>query len=662
MEIPLLRDIVTIFGLSIAVILFCSRFKIPTLVGFLLTGLLSGPHGLKLIKDPEAVKVLAEMGVVLLLFTIGLEFSLKKLMRIKKWVFVGGGLQVLLTIFAIAGLMSLAGFSETEAIFVGFLISSSSTAITLMLLQQKAILESPQGQASLAILIFQDIAVVPMMLMTPFLGGDKISFSLDLLINLMKGILVLSLSLYAAQKGIPKLLYQIARTNNSQLFILFVLCICFAVAYLTSSIGLSLALGAFLAGLIISESEYSHHAIRHILPFQQVFTSFFFVSIGMLLDLVYLKNHIPLTLFLTLIVILTKFIIASLVALLLRLPLRSSIIVGIALAQVGEFAFILALKGMDHQLIDMSSYQMFLAVSLLTMAASPFLLDWGLKKTPQLATLNLPRWLNPQPQFLDDDKADHLHDHVIICGFGVCGKNLAAAARHAKVPYAVIEMNADIVQMERKKGEPIFFGDAAQEAVLNHVGLQKARLMVIAINDPIATRYMVEVIRKLSPSIYIIARARYLKEIEHIFHLGANDVIAEEFETSIEIFVRVLKKYLIPYSDIDQFAKDVRSNGYLAMRNFFKEETTFSDFTSSLTDTNIDTFRIEETSCLVGKSLEACGLRSRYGLTVLMIRREDRTISNPHPSTILEKNDVLVVFGKPEQLSAFSSNLLPSEA
>ncbi len=655
-EIPLLRDVVTIFGLSIAVLLVCARLHVPTVVGLLLTGVISGPHGFGLIKGLEEVEVIAGIGVVLLLFTIGLEFSLKQLVRIKKQVFLGGLAQVVFTVATVAFLSHhLFGASWGASLFNGFLVSASSTAIVLKLLQDKGQMGTLHGQLTLAILIFQDIAVVPMMLVTPFLAGTTEVQAVDLLVHFGKGILILLGVLLAAQKVVPWLLFQIARTRNSQLFLLSVLFICFSVAWLTANIGLSLALGAFLAGLIIAESEYSHHAVGHILPFQQIFTSFFFVSIGMLLDMNFVIHNLFLTVSATLGVVVLKSVLVTLCVLLLGYSLRVAVLTGLALGQVGEFAFILASVGSQMGLVQGTDYQMFLAVSLLTMVLTPLLMSIAPAVADGLLKWGWPARIR-RGSLAFSPPVPHVtfKDHVVIIGFGVCGRNLAWAADLAGIQYAVIEMNPETVRTERKKGRHIFFGDATQIAVLEQVNIKEARIVVIAVNDPIAGRRMVEVIREKSGKVYIAARTRYVNEMQPMIDLGADDVIPEEFETSVEIFTRVLRKYLIPHDEIEHFVTEVRSRGYQALRRLSLHKATLADLKLNVVDSDIGVFRVGEGSSLVGRSLLDMDIRRHYGVTILMIRRGTHVMSNPSTNTVIKAKDLVIVFGRPNDLLHFA--------
>lgn len=653
MDIPLLKDIVAIFGLSIFVLLVCARLRIPTVVGLLLTGVLCGPHGLGLVNAVHEVEVLSEIGVVLLLFTIGLEFSLTKLQRVRKMAIVGGSLQVALTTLCTAIFVYALGLPFFQGVFWGFLVSLSSTAIILKLLQEKAQMETPHGQSILAILIFQDIAVVPMMLMTPFLGGANGIDIAALLLQLLQGLVVMAAVLFLAQWAVPKLLYQIARTRNDQLFILCVLFICMSVAWMTSSFGLSLALGSFLAGLIISESEYSDHAVGHILPFQQVFTSFFFVSIGMLLDVSFLMHH-PLSVAATTLGVITlKALVLGAILLGMGYSLRTAVPVALGLCQVGEFAFILASNGANVGLIEGTRYQLFLAFSIITMSLAPLVMALSPLVLRRIQRMRLPKSIAQRPPE-EEARKDTLQDHLVIIGFGVCGRNLAWAAKISGIPYNILEINPETVRSERKKGEPIYFGDATHHAVLHQVAIEKARIAVIAINDPVATRRMVEEIRSASPKVYIITRTRYLHEMTPIQELGANEIIPEEFETSIEIFTRVLKKYLIPEDDIHRFAAEVRSRGYKMLRTLYQPKATMSDLYLNTSDMEVGTYRLPPASPLVGLSMQESDLRKNYGVMVLMIRRDSKVISNPSPQTVLKADDTLVVFGSPEQQVVFS--------
>lgn len=562
MEIPLLTDIVIILGLSIVVLFVCSHLRIPTIVGFFLTGMLAGPHGLGLIKAVHEVEILAEIGVVLLLFTIGIQFSLKSLLRIKKSILMGGSLQVWLTFLAVFVIAMKLGQSFSESMFLGFLISLSSTAIVLKVIQERAEVDSPHGSTTLGILIYQDVIIVPMMLFTPLLVGATANFGESPLILLTKGVGIIVFVIVSAKWIVPQVLYQIARTRNRELFLLSVVIICFGFAWLFSSAGLSLALGAFLAGLIISESEYAHQALGNILPLHDISMSFFFISVGMLLDVGFLFQHPGLIVLIALGVLALKTFIAGFATTLLGFPIRTVVLVALALSQVGEFSFILSKTGVEYGLLAGDIYQMFLAVSVLTMALTPLIITFAPGMADFVLRLPMPGKLRTGFSPVQEVKLPGKKDHLVIIGFGFNGRNLARAAKIRRIPYCIIEMNPETVREEKAKGEPIYYGDATQEAVLGRADIKDARVAVVAISDPAATRRIVELVRKLSPGIYVIVRTRFLQEVKTLHGLGADEVIPEEFETSVEIFARVLEKYLVPRDEIEKYIDEIRSEDY----------------------------------------------------------------------------------------------------
>jgi CPA2 family monovalent cation:H+ antiporter-2 len=604
-----------------------------------------------LIKAVDEVEILAEVGVVLLLFTIGIEFSLRNLLQIRKSVLLGGSLQVVLTLLAAFFIATHFGQDFGQALFIGFLAALSSTAIVLKLMQERAEVDSPHGRTTLAILIYQDVIIVPMILFTPLLAGAHGNLGESLVILAVKGIGIILLVLISARWLVPQVLYQIARTRNRELFLLSVVVIGLGVAWLTSMAGLSLALGAFLAGLIISESEYSGQALGNVLPFRDVFTSFFFVSIGMLLDVGFLFQQPALIVIIALAVLALKTAIAGTVTILLGFPLRTGILVGLALSQVGEFSFILSKTGIERGLLAGDVYQMFLSVSVLTLAATPFIVAAAPRLADIVLQLPMPRRLKSGLSPTQTIEKIRKKDHLIIIGFGVNGRNLARAARTGAIPYVIIEMNPEVVRERSAKGESIYFGDATQEAVLKYADLKDARIVVVAINDATATRRITEIVRKLNTKVHLIVRTRYLQEMQSLYELGADEVIPEEFETSVEIFTRVLGKYLVPRDDIEEFIAAVRAGEYQMFRHLSKEEASFSDLKFHLPEAEISTLRVGETSPIVGRSLAHIELRHTYGVTVLAIRRDSQMLSNPRGDTHLHTNDVVFVLGSPDKIT-----------
>lgn len=558
MESLLLIDMLVIFSLSIAVLLACHAIKLPSIVGFILTGVLSGPHGLGLVKQITDVESLANLGIILLLFSIGMEFSIKKLVEIKRFFLIGGFLQVSLTVLLGFLIAQTLGRSYGESVFLGFILSLSSTAIVLRILESRAEMDSPQGKVILSILVFQDFIAIPMMLSLPFLSAKDSSVDLLTLSLLFKGVLLLVAVFISSESFIPWLMYLIAKTKSRELFLLSILTICFSVAMLAESVGLSLSLGAFLAGLIVSDTEYSHEAISDILPFKDIFTSVFFVSIGMLLDLSFVIERPFLILALTIGVLFAKAIIAGLTTMILGLPIRTVVLTGIALAGVGEFSLILVKSGFSYGLGNEYYDQLFLSVALFTMSLTPTLMSIAPKLAELAKLLPLSSRIISGSQLKTKDK-DKKKDHLIIIGFGVAGRNLAKSAQEMNISYTILEMNAETVKNEKTKGEPIHYGDATHEILLQHAGIMTCKVLAILINDPLASIRVTEVARKMNPNVYIITRAHYIGQIKSVLLVGANEVVSDELGSSIEIFTKVLQKYEVNPDDVEKVVNERRN-------------------------------------------------------------------------------------------------------
>ncbi len=654
MEIPILNDIVLIFAVSVFVSLLAHKFRIPVIIGLLITGILTGPYGFGLITNTHDIEILAEIGVILLLFSIGIEFSLKKLLRIKRLVLIGGSVQVIITIGVFYLIANSMGNSWNESVFIGFLVALSSTAIVMKIIQETGEVDSPRGQISLATLIFQDVMIVPMMMLVPILAGSSGDGAADTPVYfiILKVVAFIAGIIFLARWAVPKTLHQVARTQSHELFILSIILIAFAVAWLTSSIGLSLALGAFIAGIIISESDYSHHALGNILPFLAVFTSFFFVSIGMLLNLEYTINNLLSVVLITLSILILKTIIATFAAILLKYPLRIALKSGITISQVGEFSFILAALGLSEGLLGQDNYQLFLNVSVLSMAASPFLIKRAGNIADIILRLPMPdKWKHGM--IITDDSQSKKENHLIIIGYGVNGRNVAAAARTAGIPYEIIEMNPETVKYEQSQGEPIHFGDATHTVVLDHSNIKKALVMVVTIPHPQAIRRITATARQLNPQLHIIIRARYLSDMKPLYQLGADEVIPEEFETSVEIFVRVLHKFMIPNDQIEHLVGSIRDDNYQMFRNLSIYDTVDAGLRVQAPLTQVHSLHVCENSPLINKSLKEILLIDQHKINILAISRENGVLPSPDKSEKIRGNDILFFLGSEEQKSDF---------
>lgn len=653
MHFPLLQDIVVLLGFSVVVVLLLQRLRLPSVLGFLVTGVIIGPFGFGLIENPEQIDILSEIGVILLMFVIGMELSLKQLASMKHTVFIGGSLQVGISIIITAFIFYVLGFSWNEAVFTGFLFSLSSTAIVLKILYDRNEITAPHGRMALGILIFQDLIVVPMMLVTPIMAGTTSNVLNEILFLILKSAMVLALTYVGAKYVVPRAMYFIALTKSKELFLLATIALCFTVAFITASAGLSLAFGAFLAGLIISESDYSHQATSTILPFRELFISFFFISIGMLLDIDFFMSNAGMILLMVLVVFILKGGVVSFTAMVLKYPLRTVLLTGMALFQVGEFAFILSRIGIENGLLSPEMNQYFLSVSVFTMLLTPFIFMFSGQAT-KFVLDRIARSGNQDVNrdiSLSENSNKGPEDHLLIIGYGINGANLAKAAKYANIPYIILELNPHIVREQKKRGEPIHYGDAVQEHILQSVNANKARVVVVAISDPRATKTIVANIRHISPSVHIVVRTRYVKEINTLLALGADEVIPEEFETSIEIFSRVLTNFLVPIDELENLIDSVRADNYQVFQSHKRLQTFKS---STIPDFKISCVRVmAESGPVVGKTIEEVDVRRNYGVNVLAVSRKGEMIKTVFPSVKLLRNDLVFISGDQEHIDSF---------
>lgn len=531
--------IVLVLAAALVVVLLLHRLRMPVIAGFLVAGALIGPSGLGLVTDTHRIEQLAEIGVVLLLFTIGLELSLSTLRRIAKAVLVGGGLQVGLTGAVAVALALAAGESLERGVFLGFLVALSSTAIVLRGLSERDELAAPHGRFILGVLLFQDFCVVPMMLVVPMLAAGSATFG-SVVGALALAALVMVATILLARYCVPPIFAWVARTGRRDLFLLAVLLVCAGIAWATAQVGLSLALGAFLAGIVLADSEYGHQALSDVLPLRDLFTSLFFVSLGMLLDVRLLVESPAAVLLLFAALLAGKLLIVLLCGLVMRAPLRVVVLSGVALAQVGEFSFILASMGKDLGLMSARELSIFLDASVLTMLVTPLLLRAG----PHLAA-GARRLTRLERLFGIRDPArssrgERLEGHVVVLGFGVGGRVLAESLRSADIPHLIVDLDLDRVRAARARGEHATYGDAASPEILESAHVARAAHVAVLLNDPDATVRAVRAVRKIAPGVPITARARFLEDVPRIQAAGATHAVAQEVEASLELVEHVL--------------------------------------------------------------------------------------------------------------------------
>jgi len=646
-ELTLLRDLVILVAVAIPVVAVAQRLRVPSVVGFLVTGVAIGPHSLGFIQDAASVSGLAELGLILLLFTIGLELSVSRIIRLGRLVLQGGAVQVAATIATTAGVALIVAVTPHQAVFYGALVALSSTAIVLKIYTDRGELDSPHGRVAMAILLFQDICVVPLMLLVPVLAGagEGIGASAR---HMGISLAVVATLIVVGRAAVPWVLQKVVLLRNREIFTLSIVFFALGAAYVTASTGLSLALGAFIAGLVIAESEYGVQALSDVLPFRDTFTGIFFISVGMLLDLGFVLEHAGLVLTITVGVFFGKAIIAGCAVRLLKRSWQVSVLTGLGLAQVGEFSFILAMVGAPLGLLDANGYQLFLAMSVITMLATPFVIsaagptaEWFCRVTGQPALEILPH---------EEQAIAQLHDHVIIVGYGLNGRNLARTLRGAGISYVILEGNGQTVLRARAEHEPIYFGDGSRREVLERVGIERARAVVFAISSPSEERRGVAIARQLSPDVRIVVRTRYVAAMEELQELGANEVVPEEFETSLEIFSRVLRLYGVPRNVIEREVQTVRDEHYEMFRRLQLPDLQLDALKHFDVHTALETIEVEGGARAIGENPTSLSLREETGVTVIAVIRDSVALYTPDPEFRFRPGDTVVLIGDREAL------------
>jgi CPA2 family monovalent cation:H+ antiporter-2 len=658
MEFGFLPQLLIVLSATIAIVYLFQRLRLPTIVGFLLAGLVIGPNGIGLIQGFAHIEILAEIGVALLLFTIGIEFSLAGLLAVPRRVIWAGLLQVIGTGTVVAAVLGLSGAPTPQAIFFGFLVALSSTAIVLRIYHERGEIHSIHGRSVSGVLFLQDLSIVPMMLLVPVLGRAEAASWWDILWASSEAIAVLVLTVFVARKLLPPLLHHVAVLRSREVFILVVLWICLGTAWLLAQTGLSLALGALIAGLVISESELSHQIVADVLPLRDCFSGIFFISIGMLLDLELLRQDPVPPVMQLLSIVIIKGGVAFLAFWALFRSVSLAIVLGFSLAQVGEFSFVLAKSGARHNLLSGNDEQLFLAASILSMIATPWLIQIGhrLARGPdQRSARSQDRPAGEKVPAVEGRS----QSHAIVVGYGVNGRNLTRVLKEVGVPYRILEMDPDLVRSATASGEPIIFGDAVRPEILRRAGIEIARALVVAISDPSATSRVVAQARRLRPDLYIIARTRYVAEIEHLYGLGADDVIPEEFETSIEIFARVLDRYHIPRNVISLQVELIRQGHYGMLRGLRFQGKQLDEINRFLVGITADIYMILDGSLGLGKNFNEIELHRRSGAAVIAAVRDGKFFYSFDDDFRLRSGDMLVLLGSHKALDDAAQILKP---
>ncbi|WP_421657152.1 cation:proton antiporter [Leptothermofonsia sp. ETS-13] len=656
-DFRLIVDLVSVLAAAAAGGLLAALLRQPILLGYLLAGMVVGPTGLGLIKELIQVETLAQFGVAFLLFALGVEFSFSELKKVKRISLGGGGLQIALTIL-VTTLASLGmGWvtSPAQGVFLGAILSLSSTAVVLKCLMERNETDTPHGQVMLGMLVVQDLALGLMLAVLPAL--DKPPEEIGLAVGwalLQTGLFALG-AVAAGIWLIPPLLRMLARTESRELFLLGVVALCLGIALLTEHMGLSIEMGAFVAGLMISEVEYSDQTLTYVEPLRDIFASLFFAAIGMLIDPVFLWNNLELILGLVALVFIGKFLIVTPLVMLFRYPLRTALVAGLGLAQIGEFSFVLASEGQFLGLVSRRVYLLILGTTAVTLVLTPFVL----RLIPQLFAWaeSLP-WLK---SYLDrSDKpleaAEELpsQNHVVVCGYGRVGQNIVRLLRDHNYPVIVIDQSERRVQELREAGIPYIYGNAASLHVLEKAGVKTAQGMAIALPDSMSTRLCLKRSLELTPDLDVVVRANQDKDIELLYQLGAKEVVQPEFEASLELSSHLLTGIGLPLPVIQREVQQIRSSHYSELRAERPSYQVSRELKVASQEMNSRWYSLPENSPMVGMTLEETNLRRLTGVSLMAIRRENgEEVDYPNGKTVLEKGDRLLLIGASDELTAF---------
>ena len=639
-------QLIIILGFSIPIIYVFNKIKLPSIIGFLITGIIIGPFGLKLIDDTAGIHFMAEIGVAFLLFTIGIEIQFFRFLKNLSEIILTGGLQVLLTFIAGMAIGLAMKLSLGQAVFIGFILAHSSSALILKILKDRSDEDSPQGRISIGIILFQDMMVVPMMLLIPFLAGSGGSDLLMIIWRVIKSILIIVFILVTARYVIPFVMERLVSMNMRDVLVITSIVTTMGIAWITESLGLSLAIGAFLAGLALSDTDFTHQIVSDISPFRDVFLSVFFVSFGMILNLDFLRQNTVHILLASLVIILIKAAIVFGLLKLLRRSLRATLLSGVMLSQIGEFSFVLASQGFKNHIISDYIYQTFISAAVLTFIVTPLLVSLV------YYILNRKSGFDSSREIKTDSCAN-LTNHVIICGMGLNGENLVKVLKNTGINYAIIDLNFKNIKKAKAKGDKnVIWGDASNIEILKRANIDCARVMVIAISDRFLTKRCLRIAKSIKPDLHIIVRTKYVADVDELVALGADNIIPEEFETSIQIFSRVLRMFHIPNSIILAQGNIIRNKSYGVFREVRFTEEAFEQINQILAQGTIETYYIAPGNAIIGKSVRDVNLRAQSGVTIINIIRNNNTITNPPGDFVLEASDQLILFGSHSAIDA----------
>jgi CPA2 family monovalent cation:H+ antiporter-2 len=645
----LVAQLLLTYAVALGLVVGLARFGVPSIVALMLTGMVAGPTGIGIFSDIGDVEMLAELGVVLLLFTVGLDFSLTAVRQIWRTILLAGVLQIAGTAAVIALLEVLIGGVSTQlALFIGLFVALSSTAIVLHGLAERNELSAPHGRLSVGILLLQDLAIVVLLLLVPILSGKTPVSAMPM--ALLRALGAIATVAAASRLILPTLLRFVTSSGRREAFALAVVVASVGTAWLGTLFGLSMAVGAFLAGLMLAESEFSHQAYAEVRPVRDVLSGLFFITLGMLIDFGAIVGQLPVVIAVAAAIILLKTTVAAGALLLAATPFRVAVASAIGLSQVGEFSFILGRAGLDAGLLPRTYWQIMLGASVATMIVTPLLLSvapgLAIRLSARAARFRKNADVDGIKEVADAGADDQLalDRHVIILGFGAGGRLVARALRDLGIPYLVLELNGATVQQEKAQGERIAYGDATSPESLEAAGIERALAIVSLLSDPDGTRRMVRLVRKAAPSIQIIARTRYRLEAERLQAEGANVAVAEELEASLEVLAQLLAKLDIAGNVIEALLNVFRRES-VTIRPIKAPQASAEGLPQVLQHLPVSTHRVEETHWAIDKTMSELNLRARTGATVLAVHR-NRAYLTPVPQDLkVISNDVLYLVG-----------------
>ena len=668
-DAPVLRELLLLAGVALLVLVLFRRLRLPAAVGFIITGVVVGPGGLGLVEDAALVGTLAEFGVMFLLFTVGLGLSHHDLRRMGRVAVLGGLLQMMLTGAATAALLLVFGQHPARAAFVGILVSLSSTALVLRVLTDRLELTAPHGRLATGVLLFQDLMVIPLAVAVPWIarwweGSSTAGDGVQPWLGTLARIAAVGLVFAAARRVVPWFLGRALRTRSREGFLFGVVVVTIGSAYLTSLLGLSLALGAFLAGLVLADSDLRSHVEAGIVSFRDALSSVFFIAIGMLFDPRAVIDHPAIVLASTLGLVGVKVLAAAVALRWAGAPWRIAFTAGVALAQIGEFSLMLAQAAPTGLLGDVGG-RAFYAGAVFSMLLTPLLVGRASEWTLALERRRSKVSARSRTAVPVGGEAPKLYDHVVIAGFGLNGRNVARVLRSVRLPHLVVDLDPDSLQSGPAEGSAVLLGDITRPETQTEAGVPLARVLVLALSDPVATRHACHIARSLSEGVFIIVRTRYVTEIDELHRLGANQVIPEEFETSIEIFTAALKQFHVPGNVIRAEIRMLREERYSLLRGLKLPGSVIEQLDTILQGDITDTFVLLQHSPAVGRTLGDLALvpgeeAPAHTARAVAVVRAGTALKTLEPAERLRVGDILVLTGAHAEMEAAFQRLSPA--